>query len=88
MTLTVEWQSHHRKAREKPNPAFPNGVDIVMHATPDAPSCKVAIPYPAPECGVWIVACSRCGLRAGVTAAGRPDDPKSLTVPCKPRFDA
>lgn len=65
-----------------PNPAYPNGVDSVL-AAPNVPSCKAELPYPAPERLVWMVRCKRCGYSAAITAAGRPDDPKTVTVPCK-----
>lgn len=64
-----------------PNPAYPNGVDVGC-APVGVPSCKAALPYPAPERLVWIVRCKRCGLRAAVTAAGRADDPRSVTMEC------
>lgn len=66
-----------------PNPAYPDGIDVgADHAEP-GPSCKAALPYPAPERLVWMVRCKRCGYRAAVTAAGRRDDPRSVTMPCK-----
>jgi hypothetical protein len=42
---------------------------------PGKPSCQAALPYPAEERLVWVVTCKVCGLKVGVTAAGRPDDP-------------
>lgn len=65
-----------------PNPAYPDGVDV-QDAAPGVAACKVDLPYPAPERLVWSVRCKRCGYRVAVTAAGRPDDPRSVTVPCK-----
>jgi hypothetical protein len=34
------------------------------------------------RCGVWVVACHTCGLRVGITAAGRPDDPRTVRLAC------
>lgn len=65
-----------------PNPAYPDGVDV-QDAAPGVPACKVDLPYPAPERLVWMVRCKRCGYRLAITAAGRPDDPRSATIPCK-----
>lgn len=65
-----------------PDPAYPDGIDVEATA-PGVPSCKVNLPYPAPERLVWSVRCRRCGYTAAVTAAGRPDDPRSVTLPCK-----
>lgn len=79
--LRVEWLTKGRKAQCPPNPDFPNGKDIDI--TEGQLGCSVALPYPAECCGMFMVVCTACGLRVGVTAAGRPDDPKSVKVPCK-----
>jgi hypothetical protein len=34
---------------------------------------------------MWIIRCDRCPMSIAVTAAGRPDDPISVTVECKKR---
>jgi hypothetical protein len=69
------------KAQCAPDPKYPNG--IALPAPPDCVvSCKVMLPYPAPECGVWKIACTTCGCSMMVSAAGRPDDPVSCRVPC------
>ena len=65
-----------------PDPAYPTGIDV-QAAAPDMPSCKADLPYPAPERLVWSVRCNRCGYHSLITAAGRPDDPRSVTLPCK-----
>lgn len=64
------------------DPTQPNGIDV-QNAAPGLPSCKADLPYPAPERLVWMVRCRRCGYRVAVTAAGRPDDPRSITMACK-----
>jgi hypothetical protein len=63
------------------NPAYPEGVDV-QEAAPGVASCRVELPYPAPERLVWQVRCRRCGYALAITAAGRADDPRSVTVPC------
>lgn len=80
--MSVEWLSKGRKARCAPDPDYPDGknLDLSLGATK---SCKFDLPYPAPECGVFLIRCEDCGLTVGVTAAGRPDDPKSIRVTCK-----
>lgn len=65
------------------NPAYPDGIDVGADRTKAGPSCKADLPYPAPERLVWMVRCKRCGFSAAVTAAGRPDDPRSVTMNCK-----
>jgi hypothetical protein len=70
------------KARCAPDPDYPRGKHV------DASDghlmvCRVTLPYPAPECGHFLVECEQCGLSAAVTAAGRPDDPLDVRVPCK-----
>lgn len=79
--IIVTWLTKNRKAQCPPDANFPNGKDIDIAG--DFPSCQVDIPYPAPECGTWIVKCAACGLSIGVTAAGRPDDPKSIKIACR-----
>lgn len=79
--LTIEWISHNRKAKCPPNPDFPNGMTVDIAG--DGPSCQVSLPYPAEECGVWVIRCPVCGYSLGVTAAGRVDDTTSVRIPCK-----
>jgi len=67
------------KAQCAPDPTYPNGLDIVIK---ERPACTVNLPYPAAECGHWEITCTKCGLTVAVTAAGRPDDPKSVQLPC------
>lgn len=71
-----------REPRCAPNPAFPNGMDVDM-SRGSAVTCIAAIPYPAPRCGVMIVECTKCGLRNGLTVAGRVDDPRTVKMACK-----
>ncbi len=79
--MKIEWHDGGREPRCKPNPKYPNGIDL-DNTEGAAVTCKVALPYPAKRCGVYIVECSTCGLRVGVTAAGRPDDPRSIKLAC------
>jgi hypothetical protein len=81
MTHEVKFHSHGRKARCAPDPDYPNGKDIDL--APGVRNCEVLLPYPAECCGLWLIACTQCGTRVGVTAAGRPDDPRSVLVACK-----
>ena len=45
--------------------------------------CCMNLPYPAPRCGVYVIICRKCGFKAVITIAGRPDDPRTVTLPCK-----
>ncbi len=70
------------KAQCPSNPDFPNGKEIAIPT--DAPfRCEIDLPYPAPECGYFKIDCSLCSMSIAITAAGRPDDPIKLTVPCQ-----
>jgi hypothetical protein len=71
------------KAQCAPDPAYPNGQTYNMVKDATKPSCQTALPYPAPECGMWSVICKKCGMNILVTAVGRPDDPISVRVNCK-----
>lgn len=78
----VRFLSHNRKPVCAPDPAFPDGKDCDMSHGAHL-SCLAKLPYPAECCGVFIVECNTCGLRVGITAAGRPDDPRTAKLPCK-----
>lgn len=80
---SITWEDSGREPREPPDPAFPSGVDLVA-ARPTGPRCSTPLPYPARRCGLYLVRCTRCSLRVAVTTAGRADDPRSLTVSCRP----
>ena len=68
------------KARCKPDPRWPKGLDIDVGARP---ACKAVLPYPAKECGLYMIKCALCETCAMCTAAGRADDPRSMMVPCQ-----
>lgn len=46
------------------------------------PHCFTPLPYPAPQCGHWLVECDECPFSVIITAAGRADDPISVRVAC------
>lgn len=71
------------KARNSPNPNYPNGIQLDARSTKGAKSCGFGLPYPAPECGTWIIHCNECDQTVACTAAGRPDDPILMVVNCK-----
>lgn len=81
--ISVEWRASGRgEARCAPNPAYPEGIDI--DASEGRQGCTVELPYPAPECGMWMVKCQACGRGiVAITAAGRRDDPRTVKIPCK-----
>jgi hypothetical protein len=69
------------KARCAPDPEYPNGK-VMGKVKPGTRQCRVTLPYPAPECGVFRVDCKTCKMVVLVTAAGRPDDPKEVILEC------
>lgn len=78
----VHWVDRGREPQVAPNPAYPDGMDPDVSL--GAPrTCRMPLPYPAPRCGLWEIVCEDCGLMVAVTAAGRPDDPRSVRLPCK-----
>lgn len=86
--FTIVWRDGGREPQCPANPAYPHGIDVDM-SREGGDSCCTELPYPARRCGIWLVVCRRCKLRVGVTAAGRRDDPRSVTVECKePRSTA
>jgi len=79
--FNIEWDDHHREPKCKPNPAYPEGIDVDVTKGADL-KCTAKLPYPAKRCGLFLVTCLHCGIRVGVTTAGRPDDPRSISIPC------
>ena len=78
----VTWVDGMLEPRQKANPLYPTGVDLDMSGDAAA-SCKVDLPYPAKRIGHYHVECTTCRKRVVVTTAGRRDDPRSVTIPCK-----
>lgn len=78
--FVVRWVDRFREPTQPPNPRFPHGVDINGGQTP---ACFCALPYPAKRCGYYVVECAECGVTVACTTAGRPDDPRSIMIPCK-----
>jgi predicted RNA-binding Zn-ribbon protein involved in translation (DUF1610 family) len=81
MSYEVTFRPSGRGQAQCPsNPEYPNGVDVSCSNNPSARTVK--LPYPAPECGLFIVRCTDCGYSIAVTATGRRDDPRSVRFAC------
>lgn len=78
----IRWHDSGREPQCAPNPAYPQGIDVNVSMGAIA-RCKTALPYPARRCGYYEVICKQCKLRIAITTAGRPDDPRSVILPCK-----
>ena len=83
--VKVTWIDSGRTAKGKPDPRYPEGIDVRLPHDKNRPTCRVELPYPAPRIGFHLIECERCGYSAVVTAAGRCDDPRSVTLPCRTR---
>ncbi len=79
--FTVKWIDRHREPQCEPDPAYPHGIDL--DCSGGSPGCKVDLPYPARRCGYYFVECNLCKMNVLITTAGRPDDPRSVKLPCK-----
>jgi len=79
--MKVIFLDSEREPKCPPNPDYPHGMYVDMSQGAER-TCEVKIPYPAPRCGVMVVECLKCGLRNGVTVAGRPDDPRKVKLAC------
>lgn len=80
----IEWIDRGQPPRAKPNPRFPKGIDLdVTHGK--EPYCVVKLPYPTGHInvGLWMIRCRQCHIKAAITAASRPDDPRTVRMPCK-----
>ena len=80
--MKITWYDGNREPQCDPNPAYPLGMDIDC-SKGAAATCKASLPYPAKRCGMYSIVCETCGFSAVVTTAGRPDDPRSITMPCQ-----
>lgn len=79
MRHKIRWADRGREPQCPPDPRYPEGKDITSDAKV---VCHVDLPYPAKRCGLWLIKCEVCGVSVAVTTAGRPDDPRSVEVPC------
>ena len=77
----IEWIDSGREPQCPPNPDCPEGIDVDATGY-EGKSCSVTLPYPAKRCGVWHIRCQDCGRAIAITAAGRPDDPRSVRFNC------
>ena len=82
LQFRIEWRDAGREPQCPPNPRYPNGIDLNV-AGGAVNSCVCELPYPARRCGAYFVECLICGYRVACTTAGRPDDPRSIEMPCK-----
>jgi hypothetical protein len=79
---SVHWLDGGCEPKVAPNLLFPDGKDLdITHG--DEKACKIDLPYPAKRCGMYVITCKTCGTTTGVTTADRPDDPRSVKIPCK-----
>jgi hypothetical protein len=78
----IQWIDGGREPQCPADPRFPDGINVDLRTDPFKPHCRLALTYPAPRVGHWRISCT-CGYSAIVTAAGRPDDPRSVLIPCK-----
>ena len=81
--ITITWFDHQREPQGEPNPAYPNGMEVDLRNGKARPGCVAELPYPAKRCGFYLVVCDKCGYSLVITTAGRPDDPRKVTLPCK-----
>ena len=80
----VHWIDRGVEPKVKPDPLYPNGIDV-DGAGEAIPACRIDLPYPARRVGFYSIECLICGITIRLTTAGRPDDPRSLTVACRER---
>ena len=66
------------KAKCPPNPNYPTGQELDLCG--EKSGIWIDLPYPAPECGVFILWGERIG-KVAITVAGRSDDPKRVKIP-------
>ena len=80
--MKVTFHDSGREPKNPPDPAYPNGINIDISKGAGV-CCLVELPYPAPRCGQWVIVCEECNQANVVTAAGRPDDPRTVKIACR-----
>jgi hypothetical protein len=83
VTFVVHFIDSGRSPQCKADPKFPEGKDVVLAEDDAAGKCCRNVPYPAPRCGMYLVECEVCEFSALVHVDGRPDDPRTVTMPCQ-----
>lgn len=85
MGFDIRWHDAKREPTQQPDPRYPDGIDLDL-AGPLQPACSTLLPYPAKRCGAFLIRCTTCGWTGVVSTAGRPDDPRSVRIPCKAKL--
>ncbi|MFH0301397.1 hypothetical protein AAFX91_30100 [Bradyrhizobium sp. 31Argb] len=80
--IHVSWIDRGCEPAHPSNPNYPDGIDLDL-TRGAKPFCQTGLPYPAERCGYFTIACDVCGFTTMVTTAGRPEDPKSIKLPCQ-----
>lgn len=87
--LKFKWVDRGVEPKNASDPAFPDGKDLdarILAPDPaNAESCFTRLPYPAQRCGYYGLICTLCEQSVIITTAGRPDDPRSIRLPCNVR---
>jgi len=78
----IVWLDSGKEPRCASNPDYPHGIEPDL-SSGASKTCTVMLPYPAKRVGAYSIECQTCGLRVGITTAGRPDDPRSVKLACK-----
>src|SRR4029077_4625364 len=95
--MKISWLDRGQPPRVAPDPHYPDGCNINLTgdgaaklpwpqmAETEVDHCVVELPYPSghENVGTVIIRCARCGTSVGVAAASRPDDARSVLLPCK-----
>jgi hypothetical protein len=77
----VKWIDRGRPPKNAPDPAFPDGVHV---DSGERPACLVELPYMTQtNIGYWVVECKKCKTNVVISMASRPDDPRSVMLPCR-----
>jgi hypothetical protein len=85
MGKKINWhRTSSELAKVPPDIRYPNGIDLsVVPKGHDGGVCLVTLLRPADGIGCWVITCEECGLTVACTTAGRIDDPRSMTMPCR-----
>lgn len=84
--FSIVWHDANKEPQCAPNPAYPSGIDVDASLGAQN-TCVAELDYPAPRIGAHVVRCNVCGYSIAVSTAGRPDDPRSVRLPCQEKMN-
>lgn len=78
----IRWMDGKTETERPSDPRYATGMNVDL-TFGQRPFCKAELQYPVPRCGQHVGRCVVCNFLIALMTAGRPDDPRTVKVPCK-----